>query len=180
MLHPMGAAVAVQERPERPGVLERILVLGICAALLVTLGILDHRAATREKARAYQVIAERAKEAGERSNRESMRPAPADSPAPRTDRVGGTPIVVAGGHGIGAPQNVLHRAQGPRTSDSTSAIPEPAVHAAAPAPAPVAATAPAVATSASRGQEPLLLALMAALGLSMAGGGLRLLSRRSA
>jgi hypothetical protein len=55
-------------------------------------------------------------------------------------------------------------------------MPEPAV---APTQPTLRRAAP-IATATARDDRPLLLMLMAALGLSMAGGGLRLLSRRSA
>ena len=179
----MGAAIAVHEYEsfERPGWFERILVLGICAGLLIGLAILDDRAAERETLRAQEVIAERTQRAVERSSREAMT-APAAALVPRTERLGGdSPIVIAAGPSLGpatsvvSEQSVLHRVQGPTTSDTATAIPEPAMAPlqAAPVPAPVAATT-------ARNDEPLLLMLMAALGLSMAGGGLRLLSRRSA
>ena len=199
MRYSMAAAVAVQERFERPGWFERILVLGICAGLIVALAIYDERAAQRETARAKAVIAERAQRAAERSNREAMT-APAatgatTAAAPRTERLGGdTRIVIAGGPGLGpaasivsreaaadtgapSPQSVMRRVQGPSSPTIATAIPEPPTTPSVPAPAPAAA--PAV-TASTRDDQPLLLMLMAALGLSMAGGGLRLISRRSA
>jgi hypothetical protein len=194
----VGAAAAVHDRADAPGWMERVLVVGICAALLVALAVVDERAARHEAARAHDVIAERAQRAAERSSRESMT-APAAAAIARTDHLGrDSPIVIAGGSGLGpaaaivaeqdvaedtgapTPQNVLHRTQGPSPSSVTSTIPQPAAAAPSegkPAAPPAAST---VATASTRDDEPLLLALMAALGLSMAGTGLRLISRRSA
>lgn len=169
-------------------------MLVICAALLVGLAALDDRAARREAARAAEVLGERAERAGQRASREAMF-APA---AARTDSVGrdADPIVVPAGPGWGAgapavaharrtapaatpsPRHALHRIEGPRVPRATSAIPEPPMPpvqpAAPPAPAP-AATAPRRSDAGS-----ILLLLMGAAGLSMTGGGLRLISRRSA
>ena len=159
MRYPMGAAVAVHEHEslERPSWFERVLVLGICAGLLVGVAILDDRAADRESLRAREVIAERAQRAAERSNREAMT-APAAMIAPRTERLGrDAPIVIA----------VSSSGAGTVLTEPSAATEQPS------------GTAGAVATSTSRTDDPLLLTLMAALGLSMAGGGLRLLSRRA-
>ena len=190
----VGVALAVPERADRPGWLERVLVLGICAGLLVAVATIDERAAGREAARAHEVIAERAQRAAERSSREAMT-APTASASARTERLGReSPIVIAAGPALGpatsvvseqqaaapAPGAVLRRVQGPRVPDALSAIPEPAPAAAsAPAAAP-APVLPAPAATARHDDGPLMLMLMAALGLSRAGGGLRLISRRSA
>jgi hypothetical protein len=194
----VGAAVAVHDRADSPGWPEKILVIGICASLLVALAIVDERAARNEAIRAHAVISERAQHAAERSSREAMT-APAATAIARTDHLGrDSPIVIAGGSGLGpaaaivaeqevagdtgapTPQNVLHRTQGPSVSGAASAIPEPVTEPARARPSAPPAASTAVALSGTRDDEPLLLALMAALGLSMAGGGLRLLSRRSA
>lgn len=171
----MGVAVAAPQSADRPGWLEKVLVLGICTALLVVVNASDERGRERHERRAEKVMAERA---GERSSREAM--TAADAPArARRGRLGEEePIVIPAGSALGPATSVVRRrATGPRPSGTSTTIPEPVTSAPAP---PRAAPAPVAAARAGGGDEPLMLALMAALGLSMAGGGLRLISRRSA
>lgn len=177
----MGVAVATPQRADRPGRLERILVLGICSALLVVVNAADERGRERNEARAEKVMAERA---AERSSREAMTaPAAGAEPArARRGRLGEEePIVIPAGSALGPATSVVQRrAVGPEPSSSSTTIPEPQTAPATPAASASVPAGAAAASAGSGGDEPLLLALMAALGLSMAGGGLRLVSRRSA
>lgn len=148
----MGAvAVAVHEPADRPGWLEKILVLGVCVGLLAFVHVADQRGRERNERRAQQVMSERAERSGERASREAM-----SAPAARTERLGSPIMIPAGG------------AMGPATSVVSQRRPE----------RPTAATTVA---TASRGDvDTTLLLLLAGVGLSMCGAGLRLLSRRSA
>ncbi len=151
----MGAAVAVHEPAERPGWLEKLLVLGICAGLFVAVHAADQRGRERNEARAREVLAERAQRAAARANRETMT-GPAAAARTQGD---GSSIVLPGGISFGGP---------------------PAATRTAPA-KPVAATEAAPAEPAGRDDAgSILLLLMGAAGLSMCGAGLKLLSRPSA
>jgi hypothetical protein len=153
----VGAAVAIHQPKDRPGIVEVVLVLAVCAGVLMALATFDDRASRREAARAGAVLAERAKVSAERAARESMT-------APRTERLGreDTPIAIPAGPAFGPGSAVM-------------SIPRKA---AAPRPAAAAASPRSAARDDAFG--PVLLLLMGGGGLSMVGAGLRLLSRRSA
>ena len=155
----VGAAVAVADPTDRPGLVEKILVLGVCAVLLAVVHVADQRGRERNTQKAQQVLAERAHRAAERSSREAMT-APAAPAAPRTEGLGReTPIIIGTGPAWGPAGTVVSSA---RPTDRERA----------PAPA-ATATAPA-------DVDTTLLLLLGGVGLSMTGAGLRLISRRSA
>lgn len=188
----VGAAVAVHESADRPGWPEIVIVLLICSGLLVGLGIVDDRAARREAARAAEVLDERAKRAGERASRESMT-AQAAPVGARTDNLGreSSPIVIPAGPAWGPGTSVVSHTQ---TSEPQAAAAAPPLRRIDGPPLPAVTTehpmfappvrspiVPAAAPVPARTDAgPVLLLLMGGAGLSLAGAGLRLLSRRSA
>src|SRR5687768_3941476 len=89
------------EPADRPGWLEKILVLGICAALLVVVQIADQNGRQRNEQKAEQVLAERAERSGERASREAM-----TAPVARSDRLG-TPVVIPAGPAMGPANSVV-------------------------------------------------------------------------
>jgi hypothetical protein len=166
--------------------MEILTVLGVCAVLLVALGMLDNRAARREAARATAVVNERSTVAGERASREAMT-APTLA---RPDHLGrdAWPIVIPAGSAWGPGTSVVSHTQ--RQRPEVQAVTTPGYRKQRPDPPLTGddtAEVPAAPVAAGGGDggrwdaaSPILLLLMAAAGLSMSAAGLRMLSRPSA